>query len=94
MFVEMIKDDHFKRGTILQVVSIAQQDVCVVTGEALDQFVTIPKTSCILTSKTLPESSCISVSKLHTMVGESYEEPLQTTEEGYQFVWDEGVGDF
>ena len=67
MFVEMIKDDHFKRGTILQVVSIAQQDVCVVTGEAL-------------------ESSCISVSKLHTMVGESYEEPLQTTEEGYQFV--------
>ena len=89
----MIGDDHFKRGTIHQVVSIAQQDVCVVAGEASDQFVTIPKTSCILTSKALPESRCVSVSKLHEMVGKSYEEPLQTAEEGYQFVCDEGRTD-
>lgn len=75
MFVELLKDfQPFPKGSILQVVSFTDREVFAVLPNKPEEhedarILVLPKTSCILTSKTLPTNVCVPVSVFHFMIG-------------------------
>ena len=65
-FVEIMKNtDKFVKGDILQVACITDKEVDVVHHMAIT---TIPKSCCILTTKSLPESECVSFSTIRELM--------------------------
>ena len=75
MFVELLKDfNPFEKGNVVQVVSFTDREVFVVLPDNSQKhedakILVLPKSTCILTSKTLPTNACVPVSMFRFMIG-------------------------